>query len=137
LLLTTPLPQTPTPDIDPTLPILLYNSYNLDPLWRKDEPANRILLLDPSHFEKYPLSGKVLSFIQSLAADNIPGIKVFTGEVSEVPHLKQVPAIYFKYHLAFTHYPGINDSRDWLVPEVSGYFQSFFGYWKKCERWLK
>jgi deoxyribodipyrimidine photo-lyase len=137
LTLTTPLPQTPAPVIDPTLPILLYNSYNLDPLWRKDEPANRILLLEPSHFAAYPVSEKVLSFIMQLATENIHGIHVFTGEVRDIPLLKQVPAIYSKEHPAFTHYPGGKDSRDWLVPEVTGYFQSFFNYWKKVERYLK
>nr|MCU0388996.1 hypothetical protein [Chitinophagaceae bacterium] len=135
--LQTPLPQTPVPSIDPTLPILLYNSYNLDPLWRKDETANRIMLLEPSHFAKYPVSEKVISFVVSLAEENIPGIQVFTSEANELPHLKQVPAIYSKEHPAFTHYPGIKDSRDWLVPEVSGYFQSFFNYWKKVEKYLK
>jgi len=24
-----------------------------------------------------------------------------------------------------------------LFPEVNGYYPSFFGYWKKCERYLK
>jgi deoxyribodipyrimidine photo-lyase len=132
----TPMPETLAPTIDPTLPMLLYNSYNLDPLWRKDEPANRILLLEPSHFTKYPVSEKVISFVIKLAEENIPGIKVFTGEINDIPSLKQVPAIYSKEHPSFTHYPGQKESRDWLVPEVSGYFQSFFNYWKKVERYL-
>lgn len=131
--LQTNLPETPLPTVDPNLPVLLYNSYNLDPLWRKDEPANRILLLEPSHFAKYPVSEKVLSFILNLATDNIPGIQIFTGEVADIPGLKDCPDVYSKEHPAFMYYPGKKDSRNWLVPEVSGYFQSFFGYWKKVE----
>lgn len=132
----TTLPATPLPEIDTALPVLLYNQYNLDPLWRKNEPANRILLLEPSHYHKHTVSEKVLSFVQALATDNIAGIQVFTGETTEIPRLKECPAVYSKEHPAFTHYPGIKDSRDWLVPEVSGYFQSFFNYWKRIEKHL-
>jgi hypothetical protein len=28
------------------------------------------------------------------------------------------------------------DARDWLVPEVSGYFPSFFAYFKRIEQLL-
>jgi hypothetical protein len=34
-------------------------------------------------------------------------------------------------------YPGIKDDRDWMFPTVTGYYPSFFSYWKKCERALK
>ncbi|MFN7792071.1 MAG: FAD-binding domain-containing protein, partial [Cyclobacteriaceae bacterium] len=47
LSLKTLLPDSKTPSVDTTKPTLIYNSYNLDPLWRKDEKANRILLLEP------------------------------------------------------------------------------------------
>ena len=137
LSLATVLPENQLPIIDPSLPILLYNSYNLDPLWRKDEPANRILLLEPSHFKKYPVSEKVMAFILAIAKENIAGIQVFSGEISNIPNISQVPKVISKEHPAFTHYPGQKDSRDWLVPEVSGYFPSFFGYWKKVEPRLK
>lgn len=133
----TDLPETNLPAIDPTLPVLFYNSYNLDPLWRKDQPANRILLLEPSHFAKFPVSKKVITFLNSLATENIPGIQVFCGEIENIPNLSQVPGLFAKEHPAFTHYPGTKDAREWLVPEVTGYFQSFFGYWKKIEKPLR
>ncbi len=136
LSLQTKLPKTTLPSVDSNLPILLYNSYNLDPLWRKDEPANRILLLEPSHYSKYPVSEKVLSFIIQLATDNIPGLQIFSGEIADLPGIKSCPSVYSKEHPAFMHYPGQKDSRDWLVPEVGGYFPSFFGYWKKIEKYL-
>ncbi|MBD2716637.1 hypothetical protein KBK19_16455 [Microvirga sp. STR05] len=133
---TTPLPVTPAPTIDPALPLLLYNSYHLDPQWRANEPANR-LLLEPSHFRRFPVSGAVLAFIQQLASDNIPGVQVVVGEVAELPHLRQVPAIYTRRHPSSAHYPGTHDARSWLVPEVGGYFPGFFTYWKKCEKVLR
>jgi deoxyribodipyrimidine photo-lyase len=134
--LTTVLPVNTAPVIDPTLPILLYNSYNLDPLWEKDIDANRILLLEPSHFKQFPVSDKVIEFILSLA-QNIEGIQVFTGEISDIPFISKVPAVLSKEHPAFTHYPGQKEARDWMFPEVTGFYNSFFGFWKKCERILK
>lgn len=134
--LTTALPVNNIPVIDPSLPILLYNSYNLDPLWKKDIDANRILLLEPSHFKQFPVSDKVIAFIISLA-QNIEGIQVFTGEISDIPFISKVPAILSKEHPAFTHYPGQKETRDWIFPEVAGFYNSFFGFWKKCERLLK
>jgi deoxyribodipyrimidine photo-lyase len=132
----TSLPATTEITIDPSLPLFIYNSYNLDPLWRKDEKANRVLLLEPWHFRQFPVSDKVIEFILALAK-NITGLQVFVGEVNEIPHLKNIKHIYSKEHPAFEHYPGHKDERDWLFPEVKGPFNSFFAYWKKCEQGLK
>jgi deoxyribodipyrimidine photo-lyase len=130
------LPQKKFPVIDKDLPVLLYNSYNLDPLWRSNILANRILVLEPSHFKQFPVSEKVLAFILELA-HNIEGIQIFTGEVSELTALQQVPVVYSKEHPAFKHYPGIKDEREWMFPEVKGYHNSFFSFWKKCKRQLQ
>lgn len=135
LLLHTDLPTAASINIDPSKPILLYNSYNLDPNWRKEENANRILLMEPSHFATYPVSEKVLQFILDLS-NNIAGIQLFIGEFDELLPLTGHAPIIFKEHPAFEHYTGTKDSRDWMFPEVTGYFNSFFSYWKKCERYL-
>jgi deoxyribodipyrimidine photo-lyase len=139
--LKTKLPTIPTPSIDTKKPTLIYNSYNLDPLWRKDEDMNRILLLEPSHFQKFPVNEKVIGFIISLSK-NISGLKLMIGEISELVALyKNSPlglnGLISKEHPAFTHYSGIKDERDWMYNEVKGYFNSFFSFWKKCERFLK
>lgn len=142
LQLQTVLPVTALPVIDTTIPTLIYNAYNLDPLWRKDENVNRILLLEPSHFNRYPVSEKIIEFIIKLAK-NIPGMQVYCGEVSTLEsmyketQLGEAKAFIAKEHPAFNYYPGIKDSRDWMYPEVSGYYPSFFSYWKKCEKYLK
>ncbi len=133
----TKLPVTPLPEIDPSKPLLLYTNYNLDPLWRKDLDANRVLLFEKEHFEKYPVSEKVLSFVTQLGLDNIPGLQIYAGSLKDLPHLTKLTEIYSKEHPAYTHFPGTKDARDWLVPEVSGYFSGFFGYWKKIEKYLK
>lgn len=141
LILTTDLPTTATPTIDITKPTLIYNSYNLDPQWRKGKDVNRVLLLEPSHFQKFPASKKVIEFILRLS-NNIAGIQTMVGEVSELKKMYQGTevgntALISKEHPTSTHYPGTKDSRDWIYPTVTGYYPSFFSFWKKCERQLQ
>lgn len=138
LALSTSLPPTPLPVIDVEKPTLIYNSYNLDPLWRKDEKVNRVLLLEPSHFEAYPVSEKVLNFIIALSK-NIEGIQLYCGGFEELAGLykeKLQPGFIFKEHPAFRHYRGKEDSRSWMFGEVKGYYPSFFSYWKRCRKFL-
>ena len=130
----TNLPYTEVPKLDPSKPTLLYNSYNLDPLWRATDNVNRVLLLEPSHFHKYPVSEKVINFIIGLSK-NIDGIIVYVGEVDAL--IKQYAdltisnAIISKEHPAFDYYPGIKDNRDWMFPNTQDYYPSFFSFWKK------
>jgi deoxyribodipyrimidine photo-lyase len=134
--LKTQLPSVDKPTIDITKPTLIYNSYNLDPLWRKDEDVNRILLLEPSHFKQFPVSDRVIAFILDLAK-NIPNYHLMVGEVSELKELYtksslSLTGLISKEHPTFKHYPGLKDERDWIYPHVTGYFSSFFSFWKKC-----
>jgi len=141
LVLETILPVTKFPILDTQKPTLIYNSYNLDILWRKDEDVNRVLLLEPSHFKKYPVSKKVLQFVIDLSK-NIDGILIFTGEIADIISLYKNAStgmdecIISKEHPAFTYYPGIKDSRDWMFSKVTGNYNSFFSFWKKCEKYL-
>ena len=135
LRLQTELPKADTININSSRPLLIYNSYNLDPNWRKEEEANRVLLLEPSHFTNYPVSKKVLHFILDLS-NNIQGIQLFVGEFDELLRLTGNASVISKEHPAFQHYTGTKDNRDWMFPQVTGYFISFFSYWKKCERHL-
>jgi deoxyribodipyrimidine photo-lyase len=139
----------------PNQPFCIYNSFNLDPLWHANASVNRILLLEPNHFDQFPVTEKVLQFVIDLATTNIPSIQIFIGNFEDVIQAIQVRSInekvvseitqsenskaiiYFKEHPTTIHYKGIQEARDWLFPEVNGYFPSFFGYWKKCERYLK
>jgi deoxyribodipyrimidine photo-lyase len=135
----------------PNQPFCIYNSFNLDPIWHTDEEVHRILLLEPNHFEQFPVTEKVLQFIVDLAITNIPGLQIFVGNFEDLfQHIETISmsdknitseksntSIYFKEHPTTQHYQGIQEARDWLFPEVNGYYPSFFGYWKKCERYLK
>jgi deoxyribodipyrimidine photo-lyase len=141
LQLKTELPVTVLPVIDTTKPTLIYNAYNIDPSWRKNEDVNRVLLLEPSHFVKYPVSEKVIAFIIDLSK-NITGIQIYCGEIAALQSLYKAStlnlseAFIVKEHPAFTYYPGVKDSRDWMYPQVTGYYTSFFSFWKQCELYL-
>ena len=116
---------------------------------------NRILLIEPNHLNQFPITEKVLQFVIDLAKTNITGIQIFIGNFEDLNQVLQTnsitanasgenaqsknnkPNIYFKEHPITKHYQGIREERDWLFPKVDGYFPSFFGYWKKCEKLLK
>ena len=134
--LITTLPEKRTPKLNNEKPLLLYNAYNLDSTWRSDLDANRVLLLEPGHYAKYPVSDKVLSFILSLS-ENIKGIQIFCGEVQELTSENDFPFIYSRRHPAFTHYPGIKDEPEWMFPEVNEVKGSFMSFWKQCEPYLR
>lgn len=131
----TMLPDTPAPVIKPHLPILVYNAYNLDPRWHQDEDATRILLLEPEHFRQFPMSPRTLDFILALTR-NIPGIQVYTGPFDALKKLSGDIPIHYKEHPLNRHYRGVEEARDWIAPQVSGYYPSFFAYWKKVARQL-
>jgi deoxyribodipyrimidine photo-lyase len=138
--LQTHLPQGDTLSLQAQLPVAIYNTYNLDPLWHANDDCNRVLLLEPQHFEQFPISEKVLMWILQLAHDNIKNLQVFVGSYqalqTEVTK-QQAGAIWYKEHPTTQHYQGVQESRAWLFPEVQGYFNSFFSYWKKCERFIR
>ncbi len=128
------LPVIQNSKLDSTAITLIYNYYNLDPDWHKGEAVQRVLLLEPSFFEEYPVSAKNIEFVLKLAK-NIEGIKLFVGEFSELQHQLSTNHIYFKEHPANRHYQGREESRDWMC-DVFGYFPSFFAFWKKCKNEL-
>lgn len=115
--------------------IFIYNSYQLDPLWHAGEPGLRVLLFEPEHFRKFPVSDTVIRFILALS-ENIPGMRVFTGYFSELAARFPEATIYYKKHPSCTHYRGIADEPAWLFPGTKGYFRSFSAYWKKAEKEL-
>jgi deoxyribodipyrimidine photo-lyase len=133
--LVTPLPIKTPIHVDQSKPSCIYNYYNLDPNWRKEEAVNRILLLEPSVFEQYPIGQKAVNFMLALAK-NIPNIQVYVGEFSELLKEYQLSELYYKEHPLNTTYSGTEDPRDWMF-NVKGYYPSFFAFWKKCKKELR
>ncbi|MGK0386145.1 MAG: deoxyribodipyrimidine photo-lyase [Patiriisocius sp.] len=134
-LLQTPLPKPKPMHVDETLATYIYNFYNLDPLWNKDLSANRILLLEPSHFEQYPVSQKTIDFILKIAQENIANIQIYVGEFKALITAHTFGNIHYKEHPSSQHYQGVQEPRDWMF-DVQGYYPSFFAYWKKCKKQL-
>ncbi len=132
---TTKLPSGDQIDIDPEKPTLIYNYYNIDPLWRKDEDVNRILLLEPSIFDRYPVAPHCIDFILSLRK-NIDDIRVYVGEFESLKDDYSIDQIIYKEHPLNRHYRGIEDPRDWMS-DVKGYFSSFFQFWNKVSKELR
>lgn len=116
--------------------VYLYTYYNLDPDWHKDDEGLRILLLEPELFSRYPVSDACIRFVLELGK-NIPGLIVrsesFTSLMDKMPHA----VIHYREHPTNRHYKGICEDRDWMSAEVTGYFPSFFGYWKKLEKHMR
>ncbi|AIM59613.1 deoxyribodipyrimidine photolyase [Cellulophaga lytica] len=133
--LTIALPKPLQIELNEELPTCIYNFYNLDPNWRKEEVVNRVLLLEPSHFKKYPVSKKSIDFMLKLAEDNIGNVQIYVGEFADLVATYKLNNIYFKEHPTATHYKGEQDARDWMFT-VTGYYPSFFAFWKKCKKEL-
>jgi deoxyribodipyrimidine photo-lyase len=132
---TTNLPNTAELHLDLSLPIYIYNFYNLDFFWEIEIKANRVLLLEPSFFREFPVSGKTIKFILDLS-NNIKDLVVFVGEFNELFNKYPTANFNYKEHPSNVNYKGTVHARDWMFEEISGYFPSFFSYWKKCEKYL-
>jgi deoxyribodipyrimidine photo-lyase len=131
------LPENPEIlEVDPDLPWFIYNYYNLDPLWHPEENGNRILLLEPKIFETYPIGQNCVDFMLALARQ-IPGIQIFVGSFEDLVSSHKADKLYFKEHPLNNHYRGTEEPRDWICDAVTGYYPSFFAYWKVLERQLK
>lgn len=131
--LDTQLPDFNSPEIDPVLPTYIFNYYNLDPNFGKGITANKILLIEPDFFQKYPVSEKCMNFMLDLSR-NILDIQVYVGSFESLKNDYQLNEIIYKEHPLNAHYSGIQINRDWIVEEIEGYFPSFFSYWNKIEK---
>jgi deoxyribodipyrimidine photo-lyase len=131
--LVTPLPKVNKPDLHHGRKTLIYNYYNIDPYWyQEDSDVQRVMLLEPSHFEQYPVSQKSIEFILKLG-ENITGLKLFIGEFEELQAIVGKDQLVFKEHPTNGHYQDKMEPRDWMFT-VKGYYPSFFSFWKKCKK---
>jgi len=135
LLFETTLPKSELLQLDNNLPTFIYNYYNLDPLWHAEELGNRILLVEPEFFAAYPVNNNCIDFMLSLG-NNIPNIQVFVGSFEALRNQYHSQNIYYKEHPLNIGYTGTEETRDWITDKVTGYYPSFFSYWKKVEKHL-
>ena len=114
---------------------LVFNYYNLDFAWHENETFQRILLLEPTFFEQFPVSEKCLDFALALSK-NIPDLKIFVGEFSALNEIISTENICYKEHPTNNHYAGTRENRTSLS-NLEGNFPSFFNYWKKIKKELQ
>ena len=120
--------------LDNSLPTLIYNYYNIDPDWRKNEKVNRVLIFEPKVFSEYPVSQKCIDFSLNLSK-NIKDIQIFYGDFEELCSKYNLSNIIFKEHPLNQYYLGFEDQRDWLF-KIEGEYLSFFKYWNKIRKKL-
>ena len=130
--LITVLPKQKKIQLNEKLPTLIYNFYNLDPHWRKDENLNRVLLLEPEVFKNYPISVNSVDFMLKLS-ENIEGIQLFVGSFHDLKNKYNLNSIIYKDHPLNLNYVGIKEERDWMFDHKEN-LNSFFSYWKKCRK---
>ena len=107
---------------------------SIDPNWRKNEKANRVLIFEPKIFLEYPVSQKCLDFSINLSK-NINDIQIFFGDIDLLKSKYGVSKFIFKEHPLNSHYKGEEDERDWLF-KIEGEYLSFFKYWNKIRKKL-
>jgi deoxyribodipyrimidine photo-lyase len=69
-------------------------------------------------------------------AENIPDIILFIGEFNALLSHISPEHIHYKEHPLNSHYKGTVTARAWLS-NVTGYYPSFFAFWKKCKKELR
>jgi len=132
--ISTKLPQSSEDKIEQRK-TLVYNYFNLDPNWYKEENLQRVLLLEPSFFKEWPVSEKCIDFTIALS-ENVQGIKIFNGSFDDLQKQVGKAEIVFKEHPTNSTYKGTEVPRQWMT-EVKGYFPSFFKFWKQGKKELE
>ena len=115
--------------------VLLYHPFNLDPRWRANTPGRRVLLIEPERYRAWPLSPARWQFIKHWA-EQIEGLQIYTGTLSDCMAGANDLTIISREYPLYSDWPGQRDPRDWLFPEVSGYFPSFYKFWNKARKTL-
>jgi deoxyribodipyrimidine photo-lyase len=116
--------------------VFLYHPWSLDPLWRKHESGMRILVIEPTLFDRFPVSPLVMDFIIRVAKTHIPNIKLFIGAVEAIPDIRNTQTIISKQHPTTKHWPGLHEKTNELFPSVTGYYTSFYSFWQACLKTL-
>ena len=131
----TPLPVTAPPVLRRDR-VFVYSYYNLDAQWHAGDDGDRVLLLEPDVFARYPVSQSCVDWALELGAC-IPGLQVMVGAFDDLAGLAGDRALYIREHPLNAHWRGVAEPREWMLPDLDGYFPSFFAYWKKAEPRLR
>jgi deoxyribodipyrimidine photo-lyase len=101
----------------------------------------KILIIEPSHFQKLPISEKRVRFILDFAS-KIENLYIFVGEISEFKQFFEYSSAVTIFHPAISHWQNsfknlkIKQSL-YIFSEVTKFYPSFFAYWKACNKVLQ
>lgn len=113
--------------------VFLYHPWSIDPQWRADEVGERIFIIEPRLYDRFPVSEKVINHMLALVQTHITTAKIYVGNVETLPGI-HLARVYSKQHPATIHFPGEKDAVTELFPTVQGYHQSFFKFWQECQK---
>ncbi len=113
--------------------LLLYSPWTLDPLWRSDEIAQRVLIMPSDIFADHCFSQNVLDSI-SYFQSQIAGLKTIYLNSVQILELK-AQNIYRKDYPGINDWPGSVDPVELLYPGVPPkFYPSFSSYWKQVTK---
>jgi len=112
--------------------VFLCCPWTLNPDWRAGDVGERILLLEPVWFDRFPVSPQVLDFMCTVARTQIPDIKIVVQNATDLA-LPPTTTVYSQAYPSHTDWPGIVDPAPRLFPAVTGYHSSFFKFWEACQ----
>jgi deoxyribodipyrimidine photo-lyase len=113
----------------------LYHPWHLDPVWRMGEATRQILVLEPSHFTRFPVAETVIDFIVRQGVAVLPNLEVYVGEVSDLPGMNEAAQCVTRAYPAIRHWPTeiTQDPVPRLFPFATEYYPSFFAYWQAVQ----
>ncbi len=116
--------------------VALYTPWTLSPTCAP-EADRRILVFDPEWFGEFPVSDQVHDFIVAQGQAVIPNLEVWYGNLGDIPGYGEATARNAVAHPTNQTWPQVTyTAPDWLFPQVTGYFPSFFAYWQEAGRYL-
>lgn len=131
--------------IDKNKKTLFYHIWNLDPIWCESENANRILIIEKSILEAFPMSTKRIDFVLELAknmSDKYADFSiVFVEDDASFKKLLMLidvnTSIYKDYPLC-NHWSDVYSvksiDRDWLYPGYAWKSGGFMNFWSKVNK---
>jgi len=132
------LPESTVSSIEVDSDVLLYHMWMLAPTWQQEKKAaKRILVIEPSLLERFPMSQRRIDFVVALV-ENVEGLELYIGELTDLHGLDSATSITSIEHPALEHWKTLPNSTfetaQTMFQPVFKEYKSFFAYWKACQK---
>ena len=113
--------------------LFLYSPWTLDPQWRSNEQAVRVLIMPSEIFRDGAFSQNVTDSI-AIFSSFIPDMELIYLDRDKLEALTNAN-MYRKNYPGIAHWPGIVDEPELLYPDVSNkFYPSFSSFWKQANK---